>query len=188
MPPPSSEIRNGSQQPCPRQLNIEAEQGEGVTWQFKSTGSTGPVTWYFGDGATAAGKSAVHSYPARTVNYIVKAISTGISGCVDSAFVPVSIVVPGQAEVFIPDYLTPNGDGINDEWIISIGEVAEFNVIIFDQYNRQVFVTNNPRQGWNGKCGQVDCEVGTYTAVISYRLQGSSERVVQKSRILLKRQ
>lgn len=187
-PPPSAAIQPGTEVACPRQLNIEAEQGDGLQWHLKSTGSIGPVTWYFGDGITSSGKTVSHTYPARTRNYLVKAVSLGLNGCTDSAFVPVSVVVAGQPEVFIPDYLTPNGDGINDELIISIGEVQEFDLVIFDKYNRQVFVTNNPKQGWNGRCGQVDCEAGNYTAVLSYRLPGSEERLVLKKRIMLKRQ
>lgn len=187
-PPPSPANQPGAEIACPRQLNLEAEQGDGLQWHLKSTGSIGPVTWYFGDGSTASGKSVSHTYPARTRNYLVKAVSLGLNGCTDSAFVPVSVVVAGQTEVFIPDYLTPNGDGINDELIISIGEVQEFDLVVFDKYNRQVFVTNNPKQGWNGRCGQVDCEAGNYTAVLSYRLTGSDERLVLKKRIMLKRQ
>lgn len=130
----------------------------------------------------------VHTYKDQTGNYLVRAYTTTVSGCRDSALLPVTVIIAGQEEVFIPDFLTPNGDGANDELVVRISGTDEYNLVVFDKNNRQIFVSNDPAKGWNGKCGLVDCAAGYYTAILSYRMKGSAERKVLKNRVLLKRE
>lgn len=172
---------------CPHSLVIQAEMISNRLVSFKASGFTGPVKWDFGDGHLSSGLQTQHEYKDETSNYIVKSYSTSINGCTDSALYPVSVIGSEAHALFVPDYLTPNGDGLNDELKIEIGAVKDYNLIIFDSNNRPVFTTSNPNISWNGKSGIRDCDAGAYNLVLSYRLKDSNQSQVVRKRILLKR-
>lgn len=172
---------------CPHSLVIQAEMISNRLVAFKASGYTGPVKWDFGDGHLSGGLKTQHEYKDETANYIVKSYSTSINGCTDSALYPVSVIGSEANAVFVPDYLTPNGDGLNDELKIEIGVVRDYNLIIFDSHNRPVFTSSDPGISWNGKSGIRDCDAGTYNLVLSYRLKDSSQSKVIRKRILLKK-
>jgi gliding motility-associated-like protein len=172
---------------CNHSLVVNAEMLTNRKVVFKASGNKGPVTWYFGDGTTANGLSALHEYRDETRNFVVKAFTQSLGGCMDSALYPVSVVGEKASAVFIPDYLTPNGDGLNDELRIEIGGTAEYSLIVFDLNGRQVFVSNDPSVSWNGKSGIRECEAGYYNLILSYKLKDSADRKVERRRILLKR-
>jgi len=172
---------------CNHSLVVNAEMLTNSKVVFKASGSKGPVTWYFGDGNTGSGLSAMHEYRDETRNFLVKAFTQSLGGCMDSALYPVSVVGAKATAVFIPDYLTPNGDGLNDELRIEIAGTAEYNLIVFDLNGRQVFVSNDPSVSWNGKSGLRECEAGYYNLILSYKLKDSANRKLERRRILLKR-
>lgn len=75
------------------------------------------------------------------------------------------------AEVVIPNVISPNNDGVNDEFTITgIGTYDERSLVIFDRWGRQVFQAdgysnNNPFRGQNGS-GQ-DLPDGVYMYVLN---------------------
>ncbi len=93
--------------------------------------------------------------PLTTMNYFVE-VTTG-NGC--SAEAPVLLRVNKESNVFVPNVFSPNGDGVNDIFMIfadnkSIEKVNSF--IVFSRWGEQVFQyfnfePNNPRYGWDGK-------------------------------------
>lgn len=47
---------------------------------------------------------------------------------------------------------TPNGDGVNDEFLIeSSGELFDFNLVILDRMNKVVFQSSDPNFKWDGR-------------------------------------
>jgi len=71
-----------------------------------------------------------------------------------SAIVPVSIKVFDSVRIFIPTAFTPNGDGANDHWHITIqGLTKKFQVNVFDRWGRMVLSSNDPHLSWDGTAG-----------------------------------
>jgi gliding motility-associated-like protein len=79
-----------------------------------------------------------------------------------------------DAQVFIPNAFTPDGDGINDILMVrgkGIQLVKSFRIfnrwgeVVFDKYN---FPPNNTTYGWNGKIKGVfgPPDVFVYTAEV----------------------
>ncbi|MCX7955369.1 MAG: gliding motility-associated C-terminal domain-containing protein, partial [Bacteroidales bacterium] len=51
----------------------------------------------------------------------------------------------------VPNVFTPNGDGINDEFIRHGKSIEEFECRIYNRWGRKVYEWNDITKGWNGK-------------------------------------
>jgi len=72
-------------------------------------------------------------------------------------------------ECIVPTIFTPNGDGINDRFIIpcfSGGSFADNEVKIFNQWGDEVFSARPYNNDWFGKYKEKDLPVGTYYTII----------------------
>jgi gliding motility-associated-like protein len=78
----------------------------------------------------------------------VSVIVTGICG---SAVDHLDITVEDcDNAIYIPNAFTPNGDGINDVFIISAANVEQFQIDIFDRWGRSIFHSNELESYWLG--------------------------------------
>ena len=83
--------------------------------------------------------------PLEDITYTVTV--TSHTGCVFEDDVTINVL----DELLIPNTFTPNGDGINDTWIITYIENYENNqVLIFDRTGRQLMAFDNYQQSWDG--------------------------------------
>jgi len=175
--------------PCGRSLKVSAAVAViDNSWTFSLDGAPAGAycSWNFGDGEIGSGNPSHHVYADENAEYVVKAMVFRSANCMDSGICKVSVRQrhPGLS---VPDVFTPNGDGINDELIITLPEVTQFNQIVTDRYGKQVFVSNNPLQRWNGKCASIDCMSGTYKVFITYKKPSAKSAVVFSKSILLNR-
>jgi len=70
------------------------------------------------------------------------------------------------SEIFIPNIITPNGDGINDYFVITKTEYKNIEVLIYDRWGVKVYVDNAYKNSWNGKYRGNPLAEGTYYYVI----------------------
>lgn len=91
-----------------------------------------------------------------------------------------------------PDFknvITPNGDGINDKFVIEIENPVYYHLIIYDWQEKIVFESKEQNNNWNGtdmKTG-MDCEVGYYTYSFDFQLNNSKPIQNKKDIIFLNR-
>tara|TARA_B100001939_G_scaffold258574_1_gene225476 strand:- start:274 stop:2601 length:2328 start_codon:yes stop_codon:yes gene_type:complete len=93
--------------------------------------------------------------------YIVMVTDT--NGCVgyDTVFVDL------YPNIFAPGGITPNGDGINDDWEIDfIGEYPDCQVEVYNRWGQQLFYNQGYTQRWDGRYNGKDLPEGTYYYVI----------------------
>ena len=97
----------------------------------------------------------VISTPQETITYTVVVTDT-LAGC--TATDEIQISVDKSRDVFIPNVFTPNGDNINDLFMIyggpAVSIIRTFNV--YDRWGEVVFTVNNfepndPTNGWDGQ-------------------------------------
>ena len=70
-------------------------------------------------------------------------------------------------DVTAPNAFSPNGDGINDVWIIrNLVDYSNASVKIFDRYGKQVFVSQGYSKPWDGTLGGKPVPSGTYYYII----------------------
>lgn len=68
----------------------------------------------------------------------------------------------------IPDAFTPNGDGINDEWIIENIEFYEEHLVeVFNKWGQKVYSARLGEQPWDGTLNNKNLPTGSYVYVIS---------------------
>lgn len=104
---------------------------------------------------------------------------TDENGLTDIAKVTVTIE---PRDLFIPNVITPNGDGTNDYFVI-VGREAydRIEVIIVNRWGNEVYKNNNYKDEWDGH----GLSEGTYYPIIR-AIKGSNVRDF-KSHVLIKR-
>jgi gliding motility-associated-like protein len=89
---------------------------------------------------------------------------SGKGGCSASDDVFILVLKPPE----MPNAFSPNGDGINDFWLIKhINRYPDASIDVFDRYNQKVFHSDNYSTPWDGKFNQKPLPVGTYYFVIN---------------------
>ncbi|HVV03925.1 MAG TPA: gliding motility-associated C-terminal domain-containing protein [Puia sp.] len=102
--------------------------------------------------------------PVKNTTYTVTA-ATG-EGC--SATASISIKVYSEANIFVPNAFTPNGDGHNDVLrAIPIGMKAFGYFAIWNRWGQRVFYTKDPGIGWDGSIGGRLGEPGVFVWKVS---------------------
>jgi gliding motility-associated-like protein len=96
-----------------------------------------------------------------------------------TATATVTIKVTALDTFAVADAFTPNGDGINDKYIIQAKEVKNFHMDIFDRWGQTVFSTDDITQGWDGTYKGKPQPQGMYTVFFS--LQYGQNKSVQKT-------
>jgi gliding motility-associated-like protein len=67
----------------------------------------------------------------------------------------------------IPNVFTPNGDGINDTWIIQYADLHSVSsVMVYDKTGRTVFLCDGNINSWDGKYNGVDLPVDAYFYIV----------------------
>lgn len=135
---------------------------------FTNLSQNGAIyNWNFGDGATFTSTSldAVSHTFANQGTYNVVLTITNEGGCTDVAFL--DILVYDLAILNIPDVITPNGDGLNEEFKFGFNSIKTFECAIYTRWGNEVYRWNDLTKGWNGKNkGGQDEPEGTYFYVI----------------------
>ncbi|MDE7373879.1 MAG: gliding motility-associated C-terminal domain-containing protein, partial [Odoribacter sp.] len=96
------------------------------------------------------------------------------------------VTVKENDRFFVPNLITPNGDGINDTWQLDfLSEYPNHLIQVFDRSGRIVFEARNYQNDWDGKgmtksgyVGQVNLVNGVYTYMIDL---GDKNKTVLKS-------
>jgi gliding motility-associated-like protein len=77
---------------------------------------------------------------------------------------------PALITLSIPNTFTPNGDGINDTWVIgALDYYPGCTVNIFNRWGRKLFSSIGYAIPWDGKYNGANLTSGTYYYVIDPR-------------------
>ncbi len=81
-----------------------------------------------------------------------------------------------NTDLFIPRAFTPDGDGINDTFIVKGTNIEKFYIEIFDEAKTKVFMSSDMNTGWDGKYKNQPMPAGNYLWVIDYTKTGKPGR------------
>lgn len=96
--------------------------------------------------------------PPGDMEYELRAVST--KGC---GFTTDRVKVKVYDKVIVPNAFSPNGDGVNDTWIIEPLDLFDgAEVFVYDRYGRVAFHNKGYLKPWDGKRNGVPLPIGTY--------------------------
>ena len=137
--------------------------------------------WDFGDGSPMV----YDAEPVYTYNeegdYYVTLTAWDEFGCSNSSTNLVNIYA--TLLFYSPTIFSPNGDGDNDYFRVSVVGYNEFELIVFDRWGKRIFSTTNPEEGWDGKYSngkEAPQDVYMYKAFLSN--DGTNDKI-EKGRV-----
>jgi gliding motility-associated-like protein len=126
--------------------SFKAQQGVSYSYYLNKQ-ATVPLINY-----TAVGVSGKYYIKAET-----------ISGCLNIQPVNVTILPSAGSPIVAPNTFTPNNDGINDDFQVSVNGIVSFSSLrIYNRNGTEVFSTLKAMQRWDGNYGGRPIPVGTY--------------------------
>ena len=124
-------------------------------------------------------------------SYKVKLVSKKVSElqtCFDTVYLE-GYIIADTSFVDAPNVFTPNGDGMNDEFIIKFWSMKQIKISIFNRWGKllHVWESNNvinfkntvtavPQSVWDGKVGGKICTPGVYYYVVEGRGRDDKRR------------
>jgi len=164
------------------QVNILSNNGtsisKGETAILTASGGTS-YSWSTANGIISGQNTASLTVrPSQTTVYTVRV--TNASGC--SRVESITIQVAEDYKIVANNILTPNGDGVNDTWIVkNIDMYPSNDVRIFDRNGREMYSKKSYDNSWDGTLRGIPLAEGTYYYIITY----GPDKLVQKGFITI---
>jgi gliding motility-associated-like protein len=138
----------------------------GFTNTSQNTSASTIYNWDFGD----LTNSTLQNPPSNTYNiagtYHVTLIVSENAQCLDTA--GITVVVFDNVSLIVPNVFTPNGDGKNDQFIVSAIGIKEFECKVYDRWGIKMTELQKPDTGWDGRTTSgLSASAGTYYYVIT---------------------
>jgi gliding motility-associated-like protein len=131
--------------------------------------------WEFSDGTNSAAVNAVHSFAAAGV-YEVCLTARNNFGCEDQYCRSIEIEFDGLIDV--PTAFTPNGDGVNDRFLVQGFGAEEFQLRIFNRWGEIVYESRDLFEGWDGTFRGKPQEMDAYAYTL--RVRFANNRVEER--------
>lgn len=153
--------------------NITIVEGDNATLQGSSSGTPATIAWT----PTATITSGANSFtpivkPPVTATYTMAV--TDVNGCVSADNMTVT-VLPYCLKVM--EAFTPNGDNMNDRWIVTNNGglcVKQIYVTVFNRYGNIVYKNDNYNNNWDGTYNGKPVADGTYYYIVNFLLMNSA--------------
>ncbi|RZJ52048.1 MAG: T9SS type B sorting domain-containing protein, partial [Flavobacterium sp.] len=140
-------------------LDSGCREGAFIIWVTNASGLPGATyTWSGPDGYSSTGAEAdITGLSGGIYNVTVQSAD----GCTVTQ--PITIE---DTNCMIPKGISPNGDGLNDNFDLSNLDVKEIQ--IFNRYGLQVYEKKNYKDEWYGQSSKGDLPAATYYYVITF--------------------
>ncbi len=137
--------------------------------------------WTFGNGLGSTFENPITQYEAAG-SYTIRQWVSDSAGCNDSAQYMLDIF----CSLKVPNVFSPNGDGINDIFLIQGLCINDYTIEIIDRWGLTLFVGSATSGGWDGRtvAGE-ECPSGTYYYVLRLLMEG--KEMVKKGFLTLLR-
>ncbi|MBL4703458.1 MAG: gliding motility-associated C-terminal domain-containing protein [Flavobacteriales bacterium] len=150
-------------------LDVVITQGQSTTLNGSGTGT---LSWSPPNDLSSITSATPSASPDQTTTYLLTA--TSASGCQETDEVTVTVIEP----IFPTNTVTPNGDGINDTWmILRIHLYPSANVSIYDRWGQRLLNDVGYQNDWGAVFLGKQLPPGTYYYVIELNTGAEDEKV-----------
>lgn len=123
--------------------------------------------WDFGNGSTSNDTNPVVDYDRPgTYNVTLQIISP--DGCVDEFML--TVIVESDFYLYVPAAFTPDGDGLNECFLVKGVGFESYEIKIFDRWGNMVYYGDDIDACWDGIVNGTPARQGVYTYTIFLRL------------------
>jgi gliding motility-associated-like protein len=141
--------------------------GASTTLNVSVTGNIVSYQWKPSIGLNNATIKDPVASPSSTTVYTL--VVTDDNKCETSDSIKIT-VAGGTSKILVPNAFSPNGDGINDTWIISnLSAYPGATVDVFNRYGQLVFHSENYNKAWDGTYNGNPLPMGTYYYIIDLK-------------------
>ena len=138
--------------------------GESTTLNISVTGNIVSYQWKPSIGLNNATIKDPVASPSVTTVYTLDI--TDDNNCEASGSIKIT-VSGGTSKILVPNAFSPNGDGINDTWIVAnLSAYPGATVDVFNRYGQLVFHSENYNKTWDGTFNGKPVPMGTYYYII----------------------
>ncbi|NNF36864.1 MAG: gliding motility-associated C-terminal domain-containing protein [Saprospiraceae bacterium] len=117
------------------------------------------------------------------INYEVNVITS--MGCALSD--TITLRAESASLIFIPNAFSPNDDGINDIWYVTVGNFADVSIesiTMFDRWGNIVYqpdqiIVNSPQDGWDGRYRSKKLNSGVYVYQVVYEDEEGNRKIIR---------
>ena len=168
--------------------NFSSGMNVGTTFNFVDTSAfSNTYLWEFGDGNSSTEQEPSNVYYQNGYYNVIQWVYNQ-NGCYDSTSAWVEIKnITSDIQTLIPNVISPNGDGYNDEWKLSFINILypQAEVSIFNQWGQLLFESVGYPTPWDGRYAGEEVPDGNYFYVI--KLNDGNENSVYKGALLVLR-
>ncbi|MBA3662643.1 MAG: gliding motility-associated C-terminal domain-containing protein [Bacteroidetes bacterium] len=132
---------------------------------FLNASGTGTLSWIEGENVWCRICPNSQIMAQRSNCYTIQAINN--YGC--KATDIVCIEVTTDFGVYIPNIFTPNGDGLNDVFLVYGYSIFDVTMDIFDRWGEKIFTSKDQTMGWDGTYKGSNCKTDVYVYKVSYK-------------------
>jgi gliding motility-associated-like protein len=152
--------------------NVFAFLGDPITISAQGN-STGIYYWAPTEFLTCPNCQTTGVNTNQNMTYTVHFIDE--NGCKAQDQVSISF----DAIIYVPNTFTPDGNRFNPVFLPQGGNIAEYQLMIFNRWGELIFESFNFKVGWDGTYDGKICQDGTYVWVIEYTdVNENRERLV----------
>ena len=139
--------------------------GDNVTLQGTATGVPATIAWTPAATLTGANTLSPVAKPNITTGYTLTV--QDVNGCVSTDNAVVT-VIPYCIKVM--NAFTPNGDGMNDRWLVTNGAACtkQIAVAVYNRYGNIVYKNDNYQNNWDGTYNGKPVADGTYYYSVTF--------------------
>lgn len=150
---------------APAEIEFNAYYTDAVThieWQFSRDANFNSITHRYTDDLLR------YTFREEGTTYVRLVVSSMNESCIFES--DPMIVTIGSSSLEIPNAFSPGTiDGKNDEWRVAFKSIVEFRCWIFNKQGVEMYHSENPGEGWDGKYGGRLASPGVYYYVIEAR-------------------
>jgi gliding motility-associated-like protein len=117
------------------------------------TTSSGAERYFWNIADLASSTETRHAYTFSNKEpgiYEVCLVAYNYNDCADT--ICHNVIIDDILLTYIPNSFTPDGDGVNDGWGVSINipVITDFEMMVFDRWGQMVYTTTDPYAPWLG--------------------------------------
>ncbi|MFN0199874.1 MAG: PKD domain-containing protein, partial [Bacteroidia bacterium] len=130
-------------------------------------------SWYFGDGYTTTTFHTAHTYADTGTYTVILMADNGFGECptYDSS----TFIIKANGSIFVPNAFTPNGDGINDFFLIKGEGIVMIECILYDRWGKEIKILRSLLDTWDGKHKNQDVPEGAYTYKLTAKMNDGKQ-------------